>query len=135
MQRHRAALTTTRPTGALGPAGERLAIAHLTGDDRLEVVCCNWRRRHGEVRGELDVVALDHPARSVVVVEVKARRSERHGGPLVAVTPAKQARIRALTVALLQDVAVPYRRVRFDVVGLLLPPAGPGRLDHVPGAF
>lgn len=135
MQRHRAALTTTRLNGALGPAGERLAVAHLIGDDRFEMVCCNWRRRHGEVRGELDVVALDHGARRLVVVEVKARRSERHGGPLVAVTPAKQARIRALTAVLLQDVTTPYRRVRFDVVGLLLPSDAPGRLEHVPGAF
>lgn len=135
MHRHHAALTTTDVPDDLGAAGERLAVAHLVGDDGLEIACCNWRRRRGEVRGELDVVALDHGRRLVVVLEVKTRRSLRQGGPLVAVTPTKQARIRALTAALLRDVDLPYRRVRFDVVGILLPGGGRGRLEHVPGAF
>ena len=135
MQRHDAPVAAARHPGPLGVVGERLAVAHLVGDDGLEVVLRNWRRAHGELRGELDVVALDHATRAVVVVEVKARRSRRHGGPLVAVTPAKQARIRSLTAALLQDLDHPYRRVRLDVVGILLPARGPGRLEHVPGAF
>lgn len=135
MQRHQTVLTTLAPPGPLGPGGEALAVAHLKVDDGLEVVCRNWRRRHGEVRGELDVVALDHEARAVVVVEVKARRSARQGGPLVAVTRTKQARIRGLTAMLLREHDLPYRRVRFDVVGLLLPSRAPGRLEHVPGAF
>ena len=135
MHRHATPVTGPRPSGPLGAVGERLAVAHLVTDDGLEVVHRNWRRAHGELRGELDVVVLDHTARTVVVVEVKARRSQRHGGPLVAVTPAKQARIRSLTAALLRDLDHPYHRVRLDVVGILLPARGPGRLEHVPGAF
>lgn len=135
MDRHAAHLTTTRSRGPLGPLGERLAAAHLTADDGLEVVHSNWRRRSGEVRGELDLVALDHARRTVVVVEVKARRSERHGGPLVAVTHRKQSKVRSLTAAMLAEADLPYRRVRFDVVGLLLPTRGDGHLEHVLGAF
>lgn len=135
MDRHVARLTTTRPDGPLGPFGERLAVAHLTGDDGLEVVACNWRVRTGEVRGELDVVALDHQRRTVVVAEVKARRSDRHGGPLVAVTPRKQAKVRSLTSMMLREVDLPYRRVRFDVVGVRLPRDEDGRLEHLQGAF
>ena len=135
MDRHSATLTQTRVAADLGAAGERLAVAHLVADDGLEVVARNWRRRRGEVRGELDVVALDHGAGTVVVVEVKARRSQRHGGPLVAVTPAKQARIRVLTAAMLRDLDLPRRAVRLDVIGIVLPPRGDGRLVHVPGAF
>ena len=135
MDRHSATLTPTRVTGGLGPAGERLAVAHLVADDGLEVVVCNWRRRHGEVRGELDVVARERGTGTLVVVEVKTRRSQRHGGPLLAVTPAKQARIRSLTTAMLPELDLRCRRVRFDVVGILLPTRATGRLVHVPGAF
>ncbi len=135
MTRHATDLTTTRHHGPLGPEGERLAVAHMSGDDGLEVVLRNWRLRTGEVRGELDVVALDHAARTVVVAEVKARRSDRHGGPLAAVTPRKQAKIRSLTAAMLREVDLPYRRVRFDVIGVWLPGAGGGRLEHLQGVF
>lgn len=135
MDRHTAPVPTTRLRGPLGPLGERLAAAHLTVADGLEVACRNWARRSGPVRGELDLVLLDHSTRSVVVAEVKARRSQRHGGPLLAVTDRKQAKVRALTSALLHEAALPYRRVRFDVVGLLLPSQGEGRLQHLLGAF
>lgn len=131
---HRHTTTVARPpTGPLGPVGEHLAVAHLR-DDGLEVVTTNWAVRSGLVRGELDVVAFDETAGAVVVVEVKARRSMAHGGPLVAVTPTKQRRIRALASAWLQAEAVRSRRVRFDVVGVLLRD-GEAVLDHVPGAF
>ena len=135
MSRH--TTTDLRVTGAgpLGRLGERLAVAHLAGDDGLDVVATNWVVRTGEVRGELDVVALDRRRGLVVVAEVKARRSAHLGGPLVAVTPRKQAKVRTLTSALLVDTRLPFRRVRFDVVGLLLPDGAAGRLTHVEGAF
>lgn len=134
MTRHATTLTAVDRRGPLGPLGERLAVAHLT-EDGLEVVVRNWRLGTGEVRGELDAVALDHARRTVVVAEVKARSSDRHGGPLVAVTPRKQGRIRTLTAALLRELDLPYRRVRFDVVGVWLPARGDGRLEHLEGAF
>ena len=115
--------------------GELLAAVHLEHDDGLEVVARNWRLTSGELRGEVDLVALDHGLGLVVVVEVKARRGNAHGGPLVAVTPRKQQRIRSLTAALLPSASLPYRRVRFDVVGLWLPDRGRGRLEHLEGAF
>lgn len=135
MSRHAAPLAVARRTGPLGPLGEGLAVAHLTGEDGLEVAARNWAVRGGEVRGELDVVALDHAGRLVVVVEVKTRRSDAQGGPLAAVTHRKCARIRTLTAALLRREELPYRRVRFDVVGIWLPRGGQGRLEHVQGAF
>lgn len=135
MPRH--TITDIRVTGdgPLGRLGERLAVAHLTGEDGLDVVATNWAVRHGEVRGELDVVALDRRAGLVVVVEVKARRRDDLGGPLAAVTPRKQAKVRSLTTALLVDGQLPFRRVRFDVVGLLVPDGRRARLDHLEGAF
>jgi putative endonuclease len=137
MTRHTAAPIhlPRRSDDPLGIVGERLAVAHLVDDDGLDVSQRNWRVRTGEVRGELDVVALDHVAGLVVIVEVKARRSDAQGGPLAAVTPRKQQRIRALTGRLLAESELPYRRVRFDVVGLWLPRGQAGRLEHVQGAF
>ena len=134
MPRHSATLSIAA-AGPLGPLGERLAVAHLTGDDRLEVIATNWAVRSGEVRGELDVVALDRRTGTVVVTEVKTRRSDAQGGPLVAVTARKQAKVRSLTAALLRDAELPFRRVRFDVVGVWLPSHGGGRLEHLEGAF
>jgi putative endonuclease len=119
----------------LGRRGEDLTAVHLEADDGLEVVARNWRLATGELRGELDVVALDHARGLVVVVEVKARRSDAHGGPLVAVTVRKQHRVRQLTAALLPSAGLPYGRVRFDVVGLWLPDRRAGRLEHLEGAF
>ena len=135
MPRHTASDVRVTGDGPIGRLGERLAVAHLAGDDGLDVLATNWVVRTGEVRGELDVVALDRRRGLVVVVEVKSRRSDGLGGPLVAVTPRKQAKVRSLTTALLADARLPFRRVRFDVVGLLLPEGARGRLTHVEGAF
>ena len=133
MQRHSATLPAP-PTGPLGPVGEHLAAAHLR-DDGLAVLETNWAVRAGDVRGELDLIAVDHAGRRLVVVEVKARRTARRGGPLAAVTASKQQRIRRLTSAWLRAHDAPYGTVRFDVIGLVVPRTGAVSLDHVPGAF
>ena len=104
---------------SLGPLGEDLAARHLTVDDRLEVVARNWRLSSGELRGELDLVAVDHTRGCVVVCEVKTRRdADRFGGALAAVSPRKRAKIRALTAAFLREASLPYCRVRLDVVAV-----------------
>lgn len=104
----------------LGPGalGEDLAAAHLVTDG-CELVARNWRLSAGELRGELDIVAVDPRLGCVVVCEVKARRdAARFGGALAAVPPRKAARIRALTAAFLRDARLPYPRVRLDVVAI-----------------
>ena len=80
-------LPAPRHTGdrrRLGDLGESLAAAHLE-EDGLEVVARNWRLRAGELRGELDLVAVDRAGGLVVVCEVKTRRdAHRFDGALVA---------------------------------------------------
>jgi putative endonuclease len=124
---------TSDPRRRVGQRGEDVAAAHLAATG-LEVVARNWRQRTGEVRGELDLIALDHARATVVVCEVKTRRGDRYGGPLLAVTPRKQAHIRALTLALLTAAELPYRNVRFDVVGIRLDTTPP-EVRHVVAAF
>jgi putative endonuclease len=134
---HRLPLDLAALPGArtgLGQLGEDLAARHLALDDGLEVIARNWRLATGELRGELDVVALDHARACVVVCEVKTRRdAERFGGALSAVPPRKRAKVRALTGAFLREAALPYGRIRLDVVAVDL-----GRcpvLHHVQAAL
>jgi putative endonuclease len=130
---HGAAPAAGRGRPGTGALGEQLAATHLEAQG-LEVVARNWRIADGDLRGELDLVALDHDQRLVAVVEVKTRRGDGFGGPLAAVTPRKQARIRRLAVAFLLRAELPYRRVRLDVVAVRLD-HDPPTIQHVPGAF
>lgn len=118
---HRCPLDPRELAGsALGPGalGEELAVGHLEVDG-YELVARNWRLSAGELRGELDVIAIDPADGCVVVCEVKARRdAARFGGALAAVGPRKAAKIRALTAAFLREARLPYPRVRLDVVAV-----------------
>ncbi|MEX1178046.1 MAG: YraN family protein [Nitriliruptor sp.] len=103
---------------APGPFGEELAARHLAADG-CHLVARNWRLTAGELRGELDLVAVDPGDGCVVVCEVKTRRdAARFGGALAAIGPRKAARIRALTAAFLREARLPYPRVRLDVVAV-----------------
>lgn len=114
---------------AVGAYGEQVAVRHLE-DAGYAVLARNWRCR----AGELDVVATRDGV--VVFVEVKTRRSSAFGPPALAVTPLKAARIRLLAGEWLAATgfgsSVP---VRFDVVSILRPVAGPAVVEHVEGAF
>lgn len=118
-------------TSALGAQGEEIAARHLERAG-MRVVARNWRYAGSELRGEIDLVARDGDC--LVVCEVKARRGEGAGGPLVAVTPRKLARLRRLAGAYLATCGVRPAGVRIDVVGVCWPPGG-GRpeVTHVRG--
>lgn len=108
-----------RGRGELGALGERLAAEHLVEADGLELVARNWRLAAGELRGELDLVAIDRAGGELVVVEVKTRRdAERFGGALAAISPRKAAKVRALTGAFLHQAGLHTRRLRVDVVAI-----------------
>lgn len=123
----------------LGRRGEDLAAAWAEAQGWV-ILARNWR---GE-RGELDLVARDGD--TVVVVEVKTRRSMSMGGPVAAVTPRKVRRLRVLTGEWLgrahaADEAVPdglgltgVTGVRIDVIGVVWPDGAPPSILHVPGA-
>jgi putative endonuclease len=96
---------------ALGQWGEDRACAHYR---RLgyEVVDRNWRCEHGEI----DVVA--RLGNTIVICEVKTRRSSGFGGAAAAVDQRKQQRLRRLAAAWLSDRRVHGVDVRFDVVAI-----------------
>jgi putative endonuclease len=96
--------------------------------------------RTAEVRGEIDLVAIDGTA--LVFVEVKARRVGTSAGPetpALAVGPRKQVKLRRLAAAWLREHRgeLPFHRdLRFDVVALRIGADGrPASYEHLRAAF
>ena len=105
-------------TRQLGQAGEAAAAAHM---ERLgwQVLSQNWRPSDRSLRGELDLVADD--GFETVFCEVKTRSGTGAGDPLEAITPEKVRQLRRLASAWLIEHNLPYRTVRFDVIGVYWP--------------
>lgn len=123
----------TKATNRIGRIGERLAERWLV-DRGYAVVARNWRR-HGDLRGELDLVAWA-PDGTLVICEVKTRRHSAPDVPLYAVNWAKQRQLRALAVAFLAAEVPHADRVRFDVIAVSWPAAGgPADVLHVQDAL
>lgn len=118
----------TAPRAVLGARGERIAVRYLT-DHGLAVLDRNWRC----ARGELDVVARDDA--TLVFCEVKARSGTGYGLPAAAVTHRKQQRLRLLARMWLDAHDQHAPELRFDVVGVLVRPAGPALVSHLRAAF
>ncbi|MGH7424877.1 MAG: YraN family protein [Candidatus Methylomirabilales bacterium] len=92
------------------------------------ILARNWRIP----LGELDIVA--RRGRTLVFVEVKARRSSDFLDPAEGVDWAKQARLRRLAAAYLAIEGPEFTDCRFDVVSVLVGAKGPV-IRHLPGAF
>ena len=115
-----------RAKDALGRYGEDLAVEHLRRQG-LTIVARNWRCS----AGELDVIARDGD--TLVVCEVKTRSSRAYGDPVEAVTPRKLRRLRGLALRWLDEQGIHVPDIRFDVIGIIQPPAGPPVLQHLRG--
>lgn len=117
------------PKDRLGRAGEDAAAAFLRGLG-YRILGQNLRTPVGEV----DILAVD--GTTLVVIEVKTRRSDRYGHPLEAVDARRRRRLVRAVTYLLGRGLVRARDVRFDTIGLLWPdPSSPPRIDHREGAF
>jgi putative endonuclease len=119
-------MTTAEQRNSLGRYGEALA-ARLLVDDGMVLLDRNWRCELGEI----DLVLRDRD--TLVVCEVKTRRSAALGHPLEAVTAAKARRLRRLAARWLADHDVHPREVRLDMVGILQPAGGEAVVEHVRG--
>jgi putative endonuclease len=118
------------PTEAsLGARGERAAERHLRriGYHILERGC------RSKV-GEIDLVAL--VGDTVVLVEVKTRRSDERGTPAEAVGKVKQRRLTQAALGYLKARKLLEHRARFDVVAIMWPKGDRRpRIDHFQNAF
>jgi putative endonuclease len=120
----------TDPRKASGIAAEQAAASLL---ERLghRVLARNLRLGHLEV----DLLSTDPVDGSLVLTEVKARRSGRHA-PELRVDRRKRRHLETAARMLLCRPGLRNLAVRFDVVAVTLDAEGhPDSLRHVPRAF
>ncbi len=113
---------------ALGRHGEDMAAAHLESQG-WRIIERNWRCP----AGELDIVAWDETAGTIVFVEVKSRSSVAFGEPVEAITWRKLAKLRELSTLWLRVNQPRAREIRLDAIGVLLPRSGEPELTHLRG--
>ena len=90
-----------------------------------------WRileRNFSAPYGEIDIIAQD--GKTLVFAEVKTRAYRAYGGPLMAVTPAKQKKIALTAQAYIKAKGLKFDSIRFDELCVL-----PQGVEHVPNAF
>jgi putative endonuclease len=97
----------------LGDQGEDLAAAALQKQGYKIL-----GRNYVTPLGEIDLVARQ--GKTLVIVEVKTRKSLRFGSPQEAVSAAKQNRLRRLADYYLKEKRLTGSPVRFDVVAITL---------------
>jgi putative endonuclease len=116
------------PRPGLGLHGEEEAFRHLT-----KLGYTILARRFRSRLGEIDLVAED--GRTLVFVEVKARRSLSCGPPEESVTPRKQRRLILLAGTFIAARGLHGRDCRFDVVAVDLSRDGRTEVRHLKDAF
>ncbi len=119
----------------VGTRGERAAQKYLQLQG-YRLVAKNLRNRTGEI----DLLMMTPDARTLVLIEVKAR--ELHADqavvnprPEVHVNQHKQRKITALAHQLVQRYGYSNHMIRFDVIGVDFPRQGNPIVRHHPGAF
>ncbi len=112
----------------LGRRGEDAAAAYL---ERMgfTIIERNWRTKSGEI----DIIALDEE--TLVLLEVKTRRSVRNGTPEEAVSPTKQKRLARLARAYVASTGAQPLNIRFDVIGIRILSEDRALLRHHRAAF
>lgn len=106
-----------------GARGEEQAALYLQAK--------GWRileRNFSAPYGEIDIIAQD--GKTLVFAEVKTRAYRAYGGPLMAVTPAKQKKIALTAQSYLKAKGLKFDSIRFDVLCVL-----PQGVEYVPNAF
>lgn len=115
-----------RAKDLLGRNGEELA-AHFLESQGMRIIDRNWRCPDGEI----DIVAIDHD--TLVVAEVKTRKSVDYGHPFEAVGAAKLARLHRLSLSWCREHELNALPRRIDVVSVIHSGAGEPQLDHLRG--
>jgi putative endonuclease len=112
----------------LGSRGERAAERFLKRQGH-RILARNFRSPGGEI----DLITLD--GRTLVFVEVKTRRSNRHAEPEESVNHDKQRRVIQAARFYRRAKGADHLPCRFDVVAIVMGPSGRRQLRHIPDAF
>jgi len=94
-----------------GKESESIAVDYLRKRG-YRILEQNYRTKLGEI----DIIARDR--KTLVFVEVKARKSYRFGNPKAAVTPKKQRTMSMVALSYLKATGMEGTRARFDVVAV-----------------
>src|SRR5690242_15643451 len=111
------AIRRRRKPGDHGCIGEDLAHRHLRSQG-CTVVARNYRTPSGS--GEIDIVAWQ--GETLVFVEVKTRLNVEFGAPEGAVDAEKRERVLRAAQDYARRANVPWEKVRFDIVSVVLEP-------------
>ena len=110
----------------LGREGEEQA-RKLLKSKGYKILECNWRCHFGE----LDIIAKD--GKTLVVVEVKTRRTSYYGEPELAVNRKKQKNIVRMADTYIRQNGIDLE-VRFDIISVVIG-SGQCMINHIPDAF
>lgn len=111
-----------------GRAGELAARQHLSRSG-LQFLTSNYRGTHGEI----DLVFRDQDC--LVFVEVKARSADAWTRPAAAVNARKRRALARTAFDYLRRLDDPRRKIRFDIVEVLLEGDKVREIRHLPAAF
>lgn len=112
----------------LGKEGEEEAVQFLL-QKGYTILHRNWRSG----KKELDIVAMDNRHKTLVVVEVKARKNRLFGAPEEAINSTKIRRIVSSTDTYLRKYAIDLP-VRFDIISVV-GEKPPFQIEHLEDAF
>src|SRR5690348_5257310 len=108
--RHHGRKRQMHPDHASGRRGEDIAHRYLQRAG-IVIVARNYRMESGA--GEVDLIGWDND--TLVIVEVKSRRTEEYGAPDRAIGPQKQRSLFRAAREFARHAEVPWEKVRFDV--------------------
>ncbi len=115
------------PRRGLGPWGEEVAVRYLLAQG-YRIEARNFRVRGGEA----DLIASKEG--TVVVVEVKARKSRAFGSPVQAVDGRKVRRVLQAGRAFCRSRGISLAHLRFDVLAVDATGEGLPQIRHIRGA-
>lgn len=110
-----------------GKESEAIAVKHLRKNG-YRILEKNYRTKLGEI----DIIAKD--GRTLVFVEVKARKNRHYGNPKAAVTFKKQYKISKTALCYLKSTRQTNAKARFDVVTIYLQDSNP-EVEIIKNAF
>jgi putative endonuclease len=119
----------------LGQRGEDLACKYLR-QRGLKILARNYRCPVGEI----DIIAYCRhtskiaTADTILFIEVKTRQTDRYTAPEETVSDDQKHHIRKAAAYYLTQHETGDSNVRYDIVGILLTPAGP-KVNHIQEAF
>ena len=115
------------PTQQYGKKSENDAVRYLKKNG-YRIIEKNYRTRLGEI----DIIAKD--GKTIVFVEVKARRSIRYGHPKWAITPKKKRNMSMVALHYLKSTRQNKAKARFDVI-TIHPEENSMRIELIKNAF